>query len=466
MYRGGAGRLPQHIHMVGIGGIGLSAIARVLACWGYSVTGSDLQASAITRDLNALGVATFVGHAPEQIAGADLVVISSAVPDHNPEVRAARQAGVPVIKRQQLLADMMADRQGIAVAGTHGKTTTSAMIAVSLTRLGLDPTFIVGGIIAELGANAQAGDGPHFVIEADEYDRMFHGLAPQAAVVTNIEMDHPDCYRDLGEMREAFGIFLDHVPADGTIIACADSPELRRVLAARKQGGPRVLTYGFSAEADYVVGDVTPNARGGVDFSVSTEGALWAACSLGIPGRHNALNATAVLLVGQAIGVEREALSRALAEFSGVRRRFEIKGEAHGVLVIDDYAHHPTEIRATLAAARARYPGRRIWAVFQPHTYSRTEALLADFAAAFEDADRVIVTDIFAARSKEVATVSASDIVALSGHAAMRHIASLDQVADFLDGQLAEGDVLLTLGAGDGYLVGERLLASWKRLAP
>ncbi len=312
---------------------------------------------------NALG-GDILGHAPNRSSGA-LGVISSAGPSIIP-VRAARQAGVPVIKRQQLLADMMADRQGIAVAGTHGKTTTSAMIAVSLKRLGLDPTFIVGGIIAELGANAQAGAGPHFVIEADEYDRMFHGLAPQAAVVTNIEMDHPDCYRDLGEMREAFGIFFDHVPAEGTIIACADSPELRRVLAARKEGGPRVLTYGFSAEADYVVGDVTPNARGGVDFSVSAKNALWAACSLGIPGRHNALNATAALLVGQAIGVEREALSQALAEFSGVRRRFEIKGEAHGVLVIDDYAHHPTEIRATLAAARARYPGRRIWAVFQP----------------------------------------------------------------------------------------------------
>lgn len=464
MRLGGAGRLPRHIHIVGIGGIGLSAIARVLACWGYNVSGSDLQASAITRDLNALGVTTFIGHAPDQIVGAELVVISSAVPDHNPEVRAAREAGIPVIKRQQLLTDMMTDRQGVAVAGTHGKTTTSAMIATSLLRLGLDPTFIVGGIIAELGVNARAGDGPHFVIEADEYDRMFHGLAPQVAVVTNIEMDHPDCYRNLDEMREAFAVFLDHVPANGTVIACADSLELRRVLAARRQGAPRIWTYGYSGDADYVVGDVTSNVRGGVDFQVSRAGAHWGACSLTVPGRHNALNAAAVMLVGQAVGIELEPLSRALAEFTGVRRRFEIKGEAQGVLVIDDYAHHPTEIRATLAAARARYPGRRIWAVFQPHTYSRTEALLDDFAAAFDDADRVIITDIFAARSKEVATVSASDIVAHSRHAAMRHIAAQDQVVDLLKDQLTEGDVLITLGAGDGYLIGERWLAGRSRL--
>jgi UDP-N-acetylmuramate--alanine ligase len=459
----GVRNLPQHIHIVGIGGIGFSAIARVLAQWGYTVTGSDLHASSLTQELNALGIKTYVGHAPEQVRGADLVAISSAVPANNPEVQAAQAAGIPVIKRHTLLGEMMSGRYGIAIAGTHGKTTTSAMMTVILQRLGYAPTFIVGGIIVELGTNAATGAGPHFVIEADEYDRTFHGLQPQIAVVTNVEMDHPDCYRDIAEMREAFSTFLDRVPQDGYIVACADSPDLMRVLRGPDGTLPRLVTYGLAAEAHYRVQDILPNARGGVDYGVYYEDALWGTFSLAIPGCHNALNATAALIVAHLVGADRRAAGQVLADFRGVLRRFEIKGEGRGVLVVDDYAHHPTEIRATLAAARARYPQRCIWAVWQPHTFSRVEALLDEFSACFADADHVIVTDIYAARAREKATISADSLATRIQHQDVRHIGALDEVVSYLVAELRAGDVLLTLGAGDGYLIGERVLEQLAR---
>ena len=451
--------------MVGIGGIGLSAIARVLAMRGYVISGSDLRASSITQGLNRLGIKTFVGHSAEQIAGAELIVVSSAVPESNSEIQAARQAGVPVLKRQRLLGIVMADSIGLAVAGTHGKTTTSAMISVILGRAGLAPTFIVGGIITELDTNAQAGEGPYFVIEADEYDRTFHGLKPQVAVVTNIEMDHPDCYRDIADVRASFGVFLDNVPQDGHIIACADSPELRRVLAGRDSAGPKVATYGISLEADYVVGDIVPNERGGIDCRVFKGGEVWATLSLSVPGSHNALNGTAATIATDLCGVDRRVAGQALSAFRGVLRRFEIKGECQGIVVIDDYAHHPTEVRATLAAARLRYPERRVWAVFQPHTYSRSRTLLGEFATCFGDADRLIVTDIYAARAREKPVICADDLVAAIERAKgqrpddVRHLSTFDEIVVYLLGELRPGDLLLTLGAGDGYLVGERVLS-------
>lgn len=450
--------LPRHIHLVGIGGIGLSAIARVLAAWGYQVSGSDQRASAITQELNQQGIVTYVGHAGTQVADAELVVISSAVPETNAEVQAARAAGIPVIKRQQLLGLMMADSVGVAVAGTHGKTTTTAMLSVMLTRLNLSPTFIVGGIVSELGTNAQAGKGPHFVIEADEYDRMFHGLRPRIAVVTNLEMDHPDCYPTMADYRQAFATFLERVPADGQIVACVDGSELAALLRERDHRGPRALTYGISPEAEYQVRDVAANARGAVDFCVVREGQLWGSFALSVPGRHNALNATAALLVAECLGIDRASAGQALAEYRGVLRRFEVKGERQGVVVVDDYAHHPTEIRATLAAARARYPGRRLWAVWQPHTYSRTEALLNEFRSCFADADQVIITDIYAARAREQATIHGEALAVAIDHAHVRYLGSLERVVETLGNELCSGDVLITLGAGDGYLIGERIL--------
>jgi len=454
-----AGDLPRRIHLVGIGGSGLSAIARVLAAWGHSVSGSDMRDSSLLGELNALGIRTYVGHAAEHVQGAELVVVSSAIPESNPEVQAAQRMGIPVVKRAPLLGRMMAGRYGIAVAGTHGKTTTTAMIAVILERLGLAPTFIVGGIIAELGTNAQAGSGPHFVIEADEYDRTFHGLAPRIAVLTHLEMDHPDCYRDMEDLRAAFGRFVERVPEEGAIVACADSPELRRLLAARVGPGPRVVTYGRDPGAQFRIHELSPNARGGLDFRVYRGDGAWEACSLAVPGAHNALNATAALIVADLLGLEREGALRALAGFRGVLRRFELKGECAGISVVDDYAHHPTQVRATLAAARQRYPGRRIWAVFQPHTFSRTRALLGELATCFDEADEVIITAIYAARAHERPVIGAEELVAAIRHPRVRHIGALDDVVRYLMERLLPGDVLLTLGAGDGYLVGERVLA-------
>lgn len=455
----GVMELPKRIHLVGIGGIGLSAIARVLAMRGHVVTGSDLRASSTTCALNTLGIETYVGHAASQVNEAELLIVSSAIPEDNVEIRVARERGIPVLKRRRLLPALMRGLQGIAVAGTHGKTTTTSMIAVLLERAGLDPTFIVGGVIAELETNARAGQGDHFAIEADEYKRMFHGLRPHIAVVTNVEMDHPDCYRDITEMQEAFDLFLDGVEAQGYIVACTDSAALGTILGEREEGGPDILTYGTSPEADYVVREIETNGRGGVDCSVWRGGGKWQEISLAVPGEHNALNATAALIVAQLCGIEAKEAAQMLKDFTGVLRRFEVKGVQDDVIVVDDYAHHPTEVRATLAAARGRYPQRRIWAVFQPHTYSRTRALLGDFASCFDDADKVIVTDIYPARAHEEPVIRAEELIEKMGHGDVTHIDSIEQVVDHLLAALCPGDLLLTLGAGDGYLVGERVLA-------
>jgi len=452
--------LPQRIHMVGIGGSGLSAIARVLAAWGHDVSGSDLRDSPILRELASLGIRIHVGHAAGQIDSAEMVIISSAIPESNPEVLAARGANIPVLRRRQLLGQMMAGRYGIAIAGTHGKTTTTAMVSVILERMSLSPTFVVGGIIAELGTNARAGSGQHFVIEADEYDGAFHGLTPRIAVVTNIEMDHPDYFCDIEDVRAAFGAFLERIPGDGHIIACADSSELMHLLEGRNWTAPRVVTYGTSSRARFAIRDVVPNERGGTDFQVSLEGGVWGRLSLAIPGRHNALNATAALLVADLLGLDRSAVAGVLSQFRGTLRRFEVKGERAGVLVIDDYAHHPTQVRATLATARQRFPGRRIWAVFQPHTFSRTKALLGELARCFGVADEVIITDIYAARAHEKAIISPEELVSVIQHGRVRYIGNLDQVVAHLLRHLRAGDVLLTLNAGDAYLIGERVLAS------
>lgn len=450
--------LPQRIHIIGIGGSGMSAIARVLALRGYRVSGSDLCASSLTEGLNRLGIATYVGHRAEQVAGVELVAISSAIPESNAEVQAARSALIPVMKRRELLAAMTAESVTVAVAGSHGKTTTAAMTAAMLQRLGLSPSYIVGGVIAELGTNAGAGEGPHFVIEADEYDRAFHGIYPTLAVVTNIEMDHPDYFRDLDDLRAAYGGFLDNVEPHGAIIAGVDSPELARLLSGREERARQVMTYGYSPQAEYRLEGVQANAQGGVDFRLVRRGELWGDFSLGVPGVHNALNATAALIVAECLGLGRKPAGAALASYRGALRRFEVKGERRGVTVVDDYAHHPTQVRATLSAARARYPGRRLWALFQPHTYSRTRALLAELSTCFADADRVLITEVYAARSHERPTISSTEVVAAIQHPCVRRVQSLDEAVDYLLGQLGEGDVLLTLGAGDDYLVGERVL--------
>ncbi len=458
--------VPEHIHMIGIGGIGLSAIARVLVMRGYQVSGSDLRESPITDDLTRLGVRVTIGHCAGAVAGANMVVVSSAVPASNPEIAAAVAAGLPVLERKEFLRALLKDDRTIAVSGTHGKTTTTAMIVAVLRAAGLDPGFIVGGILQDLGTNASGGSRDWFVIEADEYGRMFHGLDPEIAVVTTIEMDHPDCFADIEEMREAYSMFLDRLRPDGSVVACADGAQVQRLLAERSDR-TNVITYGTDPSADYVVSSIVTNALGGVDFELFTGGKLLTRCSLSLSGVHNALNAAAALVVAQRCGVPLANACGALATFAGVRRRFEFKGEAWGVTVIDDYGHHPTEIAATLAAARLRYPGRRLWAVVQPHTFSRLQALWDSFRTCLKDADEAIITDVYAARSREVhGAADAMALVAAIDHPAVRHIGSLADVEAHLLARLAPGDVLITLGAGDGYLIGEHVLEALRGRTP
>jgi UDP-N-acetylmuramate--alanine ligase len=460
-------------HFVGIGGIGLSAIAKVLLEEGFQVSGSDLRLSPITDALADLGAAIYQGHRAANVDQADLVVVSSAIPVDNAEVTAAREKGIRVVKRDWVLGHMMEDRFVIAVAGSHGKTTIAAMIALLLTEAGLDPTFIVGGVLQNLGTNARAGRGEHFVVEADEYDRTFLGLRPRMAVVTNIEMDHPDCYPDLDDLLEAFREFVELVPADGCVIGCGDEERVREVLAreqgskgAREQGskgaeerGPDIVTYGLNGGVDWQAIDIRSNELGGNDFVALHDGCMVGEFALRIPGLQNVQNALAVLAVAHELGLDLTGVGETLRGYRGVQRRFEVKGQVNGVVVIDDYAHHPTQIRATLRAARERYAGRTIWTVFQPHTYSRTKALLSEFASSFADADHVIVTAIYAAREFDDLGVNAADIVARMSHPDAHYICGLNEAAQHLRNHLKPGDVLITLGAGDGYKVGEMLLA-------
>jgi UDP-N-acetylmuramate--alanine ligase len=446
-----------HVHLVGIGGIGLSAIARVLKGWGYQVSGSDRQSTALTAALAAEGITVYAGHRAEQVAGADLVVVSSAVPQDNPEVAEALRRGLPVVKRAAFLGELTAGKVTIAVAGTHGKTTTSAMIAWVLLQAGLDPTFVVGGVLQNLGTNARAGRGPHFVIEADEYDRTFLGLRPAVAAITVLEHDHPDCFPTFDKMRVAYTSFVQQVVAGGLLVVCGEDKEARQLGAQAAGGGLRVMTYGTSNQWDWWAQGASLGNH--ATFEIWQGDDRLGTCALQVPGRHNVLNALAALAVCSEIGIDFEVATSALTRFRGTERRFEVKGQEAGVTVVDDYAHHPTEIRATLDAARIKFPGRQIWAVFQPHTYSRTAALMDDFAAALEMADHVLVTGIYAARESDTLGISGADIVARIEKPGAAYVPTLGEAVATLLDRVRPGDVVITLGAGDGYLIGEALLA-------
>ncbi len=451
----------QHIHFIGIGGAGLSAIAHVLLDEGFTVSGSDRAASATTEQLASRGARVMIGHQAAHVAGADLVVFSSAVQDDNVELVRANKLKLPVVKRAELLGHMMAGRASVAIAGTHGKTTTTAMIAQALLEAERDPTFIVGGVIGGVGLSARAGLGP-FVIEADEYDRMFLGLRPTMAVVTNVEHDHPDCYPTFEAMMEAFGLFVDLLPADGALVAGWDNPAARQLGEQRQAQGKPVIAYGLNKEAAWQAVDVQPNQAGGSDFVALKGGQTAGLVRLRVPGAHNVVNSLAALAVLDQLGVPFDKTRDSLREFLGVGRRFEVKGEVNGIVVVDDYGHHPSEIRATLAAARARFAGRKIWAVFQPHTYSRVKAFLPGFAAAFSDADHVIVTAIYAARERNSQGVSGADVAAQSNHRDARYIPALEDAAAYLLEHVRSGDVIITLSAGDGNRVGQIFLAKSK----
>lgn len=448
----------KHIHFIGIGGAGLSAIARVLLEQGAEISGSDRELSPVAEALARDGARVFAGHRAENVVGADLVVVSSAVPASNVEVLAAREAGIPVLKRPELLEQMMDGKFGVAVAGTHGKTTTTAMIASILLQAGRDPTFIVGGVITGLETNARAGGSNLFVVEADEYDRTFLSLKPGIAVITNVEHDHPDCYPTLADTRAAFSEFAALVPRDGLLAVCWDNPAARELGEQRRKAGAQVTTFGLDQGAEWRAEEIRPNFAGGVDFLATHQGQVLGLVRLRLPGAHNASNAMAALAVADFLDVPFRVARATLTDFRGVGRRFEVKGEVGGVIVVDDYAHHPTEIRATLQAARERFPQRNLWAVWQPHTFSRTRALLTEFAEAFGMADHVVVLPIYASRETDTLGVRSTDVIAAMRHPDVRCAGSLDEALVWLGTEVRPGDVVLTLGAGDGYRVGEWLI--------
>jgi UDP-N-acetylmuramate--alanine ligase len=446
----------KHIHLIGIGGSGLSAIARVLLESGYIVSGSDRSLSAMARELMASGVVVYEGHQPSNVIDSDLVVRSSAIPDDNPEVQAALAAGIPVLKRADFLSQLIGDKTTIAIAGTHGKTSTTAMAAWMLYYLGLAPSYIIGGVSKNLARNAHAGRGVHFVIEADEYDRMFLGLDPDWILLTHLEHDHPDCYPTMADYRQAFIDFTRRLRPGGGLLTCLDHPET----AAMRQAIPagcQAWTYGLDTQADYFAGDVRSNQRGGMSFNAMHRSNPLALVELQVPGQHNVRNALAVLALAHRLELPLDTAAAALGEFTGTGRRFDLLGEAGGVTILNDYAHHPTEIRTTLAAARQRYPDRRIWAVWQPHTYSRTHAMFDEFAQSFVDADRVVVTEIYAAREAKNG-FSAVQLVAQMPHPSAWFAPSLEDAAIFLEEELQPGDVVLVLSAGDADQISQQVL--------
>jgi UDP-N-acetylmuramate--alanine ligase len=426
---------------------------------GYPVTGSDRVLSPLAISLQEAGARVFAGHDAQNVQGAGLVIRSSAIPDDNPEVQAALAAGLPVLKRADILGQLMEGRTGVAVAGTHGKTTTTAMIAWMLTALGQDPSYIIGSIAANLGTNAHAGNGEAFVIEADEYDNMFLGLRPTIAVVTNIEHDHPDCFPTAEDYFSAFLAFVGRLPPTGMLLACGDDPGAARLLVESKSSGRRRLAYGLAgAQTAFIAHYVIPNQCGGFDAQLAVHDQV-VPLSLQVPGIHNVFNALASVAVADLLGLDAARAAEALGEYRGSDRRFQVRAEPGGVTVIDDYAHHPTEIRATLAAARARYRGRKIWAVWQPHTYSRTRALLNDFAASFIDADHVIVTEVYAAREAAPEDgFSAQQVVAAMRYPDVHFTHDLSDATVLLLTYLQPGDVLLVLSAGDADQISTQVI--------
>ncbi len=452
----------ERVHIVGIGGAGMSAIARVLHGRGVAVQGSDRRASSLTAALQVEGIEVAIGHAPEHVWGADLVLASSAVPEDNVELREALARNIPVKRRPDFLGPLTAGYQVIAVAGAHGKTTVTAMISQVMLAAGLDPTYIVGGVITNLDTNAGAGEGPYFVIEADEYRQTFLALEPTIAVVTNVEFDHPDCYPALRHVRFAFGNFVDQVESDGLVIACGDDEIAHALAVSRHASGGQVMFYGRDANEDYVwrACNVEPNDKGGIRFDALYRGEAMGSVSLQVPGSFNAVNALAALTVASALEIDWPVAREALEQFQGTARRFEVLGEVAGVTVVDDYAHHPTQIRGILEAARDRYGDRRLIAVWEPHTFSRIRALKEAFLGAFGGADEVAIMPIYAAREPDDGTLTSARLADQIDHPSVWAGGTLDEVVERLAASVRSGDVVLMLGAGNETLAGEKLLAA------
>jgi UDP-N-acetylmuramate--alanine ligase len=453
----------QRVHFIGIGGIGMSGIAEILLTLGYSVSGSDLRRTPITERLAGLGASVFEGHAAANVVGSGVVVASSAVGETNPEVAEARRRKIPVIQRAEMLAELMRLKYGIAVAGMHGKTTTTSMIASVLAAGGLDPTVVVGGRVDALGSNARLGTSRYLVAEADESDRSFLKLSPILAVVTNLDREHMDCYRDMADVEDAFVEFMDRVPFYGASVACCENEQLAAILPRVHR---RVFTYGTSPQADYIVRLLplgAPVVAGASEvavqmpvegtpvrsrFEVVADGAVLGPFELHVPGRHNVLNATAAVAIAHQLEVSAEQIITGLRSFRGVDRRFQVKGCVRGITVVDDYGHHPTEIRATLKAARECHY-RKVHVIFQPHRYTRTRDLMAEFASAFVDANTVEILDIYAASEEPVAGITAQALVAAANQAGVAYAPSVAAAVARVAAVAEDGDVIVTLGAGN-----------------
>ena len=458
----------QHAHFIGIGGIGMSGIAEILLNLDMKVTGSDLRRSPVTDRLAQLGATVYEGHAASNVAGATVVVTSSAVSPSNPEAVEARARKIPVIQRAEMLAELMRLKYGIAIAGMHGKTTTTSMVASVLAAGGLDPTVVVGGRVDALGSNARLGTSQYLVAEADESDRSFLKLSPVLAVVTNLDREHMDCYRDLADVEGAFVEFMDRVPFYGATTACIDNPLLRGVLERVRR---RVFTYGESEDADFrlhLLNKPTGEQAHWL-FEVIFKGEALGPFTLHVPGRHNVLNATAAIAIGLQLSISPEAIAAGLASYRGVDRRFQIKGVVRGVTVVDDYGHHPTEILATLRAARdAGY--KRVHVLFQPHRYTRTRDLEPEFSRAFIDADTLQVLDIYAASEQPIPGVDAPTLVeairrtGTVGAGGVQHAESIAAGVTALTEAARPGDVILTLGAGSVSHAGALLLEKLKNV--
>ncbi len=451
----------QRIHFVGIGGIGMSGIAEVLLNLGYKISGSDLKKSAVTERLAALGASIFEGHSVANLAGADVVVTSSAISIENPEVSEARRLHIPVIRRAEMLAELMRLKYGIAIAGMHGKTTTTSMVAAVLAAGGLDPTVVVGGRVDALGSNARLGKSQYLVAEADESDRSFLKLSPILSVVTNIDREHMDCYRDMRDVRRTFLEFMERVPFYGMVVGCNDEPALRRLLPRVHR---RVTTYGTTRGSDFLIRSASARAGGEHDplirFQVTYKERDLGEFRLHVPGTHNVLNATAAIAVGTALDISAEQIRSALDSFRGVDRRFQLKGKAAGVSVVDDYGHHPTEIRATLAAAR-QCGFRRVHVIFQPHRFTRTRDLMDGFATAFADADTVCLVDIYPASEKPIEGITAQALASRitgAGKGGVSYASSFSDAVDWIAASAQSGDMVLTMGAGNVSQLGVMIL--------
>ena len=466
----------QRIHFVGIGGIGMSGIAEVLLNLGYKVSGSDLKNSAVTQRLQGLGATTFEGHRAENIAGAEVIVTSSAISEENPEVAEAHRLHIPVIQRAEMLAELMRLKYGIAIAGMHGKTTTTSMVAAVLAAGGLDPTVVVGGRVDAMGSNARLGKSQYLVAEADESDRSFLKLSPILSVVTNIDREHMDCYRNMRDVKKTFLDFMDRVPFYGMIVACNDDPLLRKLIPEVQR---RIVTYGTRRGSDFLI-KIADSAGRQISeapadsatkvghtlniFSVTYRSQDLGEFTLHVPGVHNILNATAAIAVGIGLDIGADAIRSALDQFRGVDRRFQLRGHAGGVSVIDDYGHHPTEIRATLAAAKQCGFGK-IHVIFQPHRYTRTRDLMEEFSSAFNDADSLFVLDIYAASEAPIEGITGEALASKIRERTVkigRYAGSPAEAIDAAVGVAQDGDMILTLGAGSVSQFGPSIVEKLK----